>query len=691
MSGTENLLAQPATQALGWALLHFVWQGFAVAALYGLARLFMRRKSANARYAVACGAMLTMLVLAASTFTLLYEAMPKATPAGVFDHAEPSAAPLADAALAPMPSIAHGTDFASSMRAWSRQWVEPALPSLTAIWLVGVVLLSLRFIGGLVVAQRLKRRFTRPADAEWQALVDRLCVRIGVTRAVRLCESAIAEVPTAIGWLSPVILVPAGMLAGLSPAQVEAVLAHELSHIRRCDYLVNIVQSMVETLLFYHPAVWWISRQIRDERENCCDDMAVVACGDVVAYARALAQLDDMRGAIPVGALAATGGSLVKRIERLLGKPSSAHYAPAYLAGVLAIVTVGSLWVGARAAEAPAKIVAAIAAVGLAPSEAARDEQTPATEPARSQTAAAVPAEEEVEEVEEADDFEEPEEVQEPEQADEPEEPEEPEQEDGPDYIDGLAAAGLSGLSVDQLIALRNAGVTPSYIQGLAAAGYTKLTVEQLMAMGVQGVGPTYVRELRDAGYSGLSPDDLIAMRVQGVSAAYVRELASLGFTKLSSEQLVALAVQGVRASYVKELQDAGYSNLSLDTVLALRVQGVSASYVRAMAEAGFPKLSLDDLLAMRVQGVSPTYVRDLASLGYSNLSADQVVALRVQGVSSNYIREIRGLGYSPTLEEFLNMRVQGVTAAYIRGLKERGFDKLTIEQIVRLRIAGIR
>ena len=125
--------------------------------------------------------------------------------------------------------------------------------------------------------------------------VARLTRRLHIGRAVRLLESTLVDVPTVIGWLKPVVLLPASALAGLSPHQLEAILAHELAHIRRHDYLVNLLQTLVETLLFYHPAVWWLSRRIRAERENCCDDLAVSLCGDPVAYAAALAELEGLR------------------------------------------------------------------------------------------------------------------------------------------------------------------------------------------------------------------------------------------------------------------------------------------------------------------------------------------------------------------------------------------------------------
>jgi uncharacterized protein (TIGR03435 family) len=180
----------------------------------------------------------------------------------------------------------------------------------------------LRLIRGWIFAERLRYRSIRPAPGEWQQVLDRLAARVSVSRAVRLLVSPLVQAPAVVGWLRPVVLAPVGALAGLPPEQVEALLLHELAHIRRHDYLVNIAQSAIEALLFYHPAVWWVSSEIRAERELCCDDMAVSAGSDAVVFARALAELE-LESARPSHlnpVVAAAGGSPAHRIARLLGQ-----------------------------------------------------------------------------------------------------------------------------------------------------------------------------------------------------------------------------------------------------------------------------------------------------------------------------------------------------------------------------------
>ena len=144
-----------------------------------------------------------------------------------------------------------------------------------------------------------------------------------LSRVPHIVDSALVDVPTVVGWLRPLILLPVAALANLTPAQVDSILAHELAHVRRHDYLVNVLQTLTETLLFYHPAVWWVSARVRAEREHCCDEIAVEICGDAADYARALVELESWRVSSATMALAATGGSLFDRVRRIMRAPAT--------------------------------------------------------------------------------------------------------------------------------------------------------------------------------------------------------------------------------------------------------------------------------------------------------------------------------------------------------------------------------
>jgi Zn-dependent protease with chaperone function len=224
------------------------------------------------------------------------------------------------------------------------------LPWIVVLWLCGVLVFSGRLTSGWLAARRLRTVGTRPAPRVCVVACARLVARLRIARPVRVLESALVRVPAVIGWLRPVILLPASALTGLTPLQLDALLAHELAHVRRYDYVVNLIQSVIETLLFYHPAVWWVSRRVREEREHCCDDLAVAVCGDAHFYATALYSMERLRGGAPALALAANGGLFVGRIRRLLS-PAQPEIFPRWIAGV-AVALVLAMGSGAGLAGA---------------------------------------------------------------------------------------------------------------------------------------------------------------------------------------------------------------------------------------------------------------------------------------------------------------------------------------------------
>src|SRR6266566_6520192 len=371
--------AMTVTQALGWALLHSLWQcALAAAALAALLAVLPAR-AARIRYALAAATLALTLALPMATLLRLQRASPETTGDGAvvagFAPTPTSPTPAAAPELNPLsPQAARRYGPAAPaisaimvlrLAPRIRAGLEPLLPWIVLLWLTGVVTLSLRLASGWLAARRLRALGTRPAPAACIAALHRLAARLRVSRPVRLLQSTLVQVPAVLGWVRPVILLPASALTGLTPLQLEALLAHELAHVRRYDYLVNLIQSVIETLLFYHPAVWWISARVRDEREHCCDDLAVAVCGDPHLYATALVGMERIRSTTPRLALAATGvgGSLLTRVRRLiLPATARAEYFPRWAAGIAGMlaVTVGLLTTGShRLTGEPATDVAA--------------------------------------------------------------------------------------------------------------------------------------------------------------------------------------------------------------------------------------------------------------------------------------------------------------------------------------------
>jgi beta-lactamase regulating signal transducer with metallopeptidase domain len=355
----------------GWTLVHFMWQGAMLALAAGGALRLYRRRSANARYVIAC------LALAAMVASPLITARVLMTP-DVTDASMPRAGrSVALAGVASTASRGWTNDRMRSTDAVSAD-LERLLPMIVFAWLAGVAILLVRMAGGLWQVRRLQIRLLAVPPSRWQTTAEGIASRLGVRVAVRVVESVVVDTPAAIGWLRPIILLPIAAFANLTPAQADAILAHELMHIRRHDYLVNVAQTLAETFLFFHPGVWWLSGQIRAEREHCCDDGAVGVCGDPVDYATALAELEAGRSGGPAWALAATSGSLSGRVRRLLKVPSG-HEAPSLSWVVTLALACASAVVIQRAYASPRGAGSGVAALSGRGTQAAEPIASPDT------------------------------------------------------------------------------------------------------------------------------------------------------------------------------------------------------------------------------------------------------------------------------------------------------------------------
>lgn len=350
-------------QALGWALLHSLWQGALVALGVGLLLWLLRHARPNMRYLVSCaGLFLLPICLIATTLVVPQDGSSESVTAEDIANAEDFASDLppqvATGDTSPTPgsawtatsmvSVADTSSTTLPTATYTSQsvwlFVKSTLPWLVAAWLLGVVVQAAWQLGGWLKVRALCRRDVQPVSDMLARRATEIAAKLGVRQTVQLWESAQASVPAVMGTVRPVILLPASVLTGLSGEQLDAVLAHELAHVRRYDYLVNLLQVAAETLLFYHPAAWWLGRKIRCERENCCDDVALEFCRDRLFYARTLTRLEEIRGGQPSPTLAAaaTGpsqGTLLGRVRRILGKDEPVGQMPgARLGAALALL-----------------------------------------------------------------------------------------------------------------------------------------------------------------------------------------------------------------------------------------------------------------------------------------------------------------------------------------------------------------
>jgi beta-lactamase regulating signal transducer with metallopeptidase domain len=568
--------------------------------------------------------------------------------------------------------------------------LEALRPWALLFWFAGVLLLSLRFLGGFRAANRLKRRGTRPASEDWQSRLAALAGRLSVTRPVRLLESALVNVPTAIGALRPAILIPASVFTGLPARGIEAILAHELAHVRRHDYLVNLLQTVVETLLFYHPAVWWVSARVRVEREECCDDLAIAATGDARSYARALVRLEEMRAGAPALAVAAAGGNLWNRVVRLLReRPASSEGASSWLAGALALALVGVLGSVARvgplfaetagattatAAEAPEAPDAVVVAEAGEPagddSEVDSDEEgatDPVTDADEKKPPASATAERDLTEDER-----------------------EAYRTHGvtPEFVSSVRALGYPRVDPDTILSLKIHGVDPADITEMNRL-FGRQPLDEHVAFKIHGVTPDAVRRMAELGIGDLDPDQALAFRIHGVDAGFVEKLRAGGYDRLDADELVAAKIHGVEPSDAEGWKKLGYPRPSLEELVAARIHGVDPEFAAEIRSAGISGTSLEDLVAFRIHGVSPEFLREIGALGL-HLSGEEATAFRIHGVTSGFVKEVQSLGYAhPDPEDLAALRIHGISAERIRDTNARAGRRLPLEDVIEYQIYG--
>ena len=599
MTNFVNWISPEVLRTLGWTLLHFIWQGAGLAALFAVATAVCR--SAPARYALGVSALVLMMVSPVITFTWLRAqsnpAVRGAGGASTWAGTSTRNAIVLSSSLAP---VAESPSVQPSAMLW-----------LVEAWFLGVLLLSLRTAGGLFLIERMRQKEVKPVGRELYERCLALQRAMGLDRVIQYCECHGLDAPAVLGWFRPVVLLPVRALTGLTEQQIEAVIAHELAHIRRLDCFVNLFQMAAETLLFYHPAVWWVSQGIRAERENCCDDEAIFLCGDAVNYARALTLMEEWRTA-PRLMMAANRSPLAQRVVRVLGwdgargRTRVAGLAASFVC-LMGALLAGNAFLGVAhaalgAGASPRQEQGSGSVIVVRPEPAAAKERT---------AQAAKPS--------------------------------------------GTAAAKTqTNKNKDQQTASDDPNKKQSYLDAMEAAGFKNLTVDELIAMKIQGVTPEYVREIHELGLQP-TPDELVGMRVQGITSEYVREMRAFD-SKLNIDELIGMKVQGVTSEYIREFHDLGLQP-SADDLMGLKVQGVTPDYVKEMRATGL-KPNTDELIGMKVQGITPQYVKSMQAAGFRDLDSDELIGAKVQGITPEFIEKARKHGFQNlTLDKLMALK----------------------------------
>jgi beta-lactamase regulating signal transducer with metallopeptidase domain len=297
----------PVVLKVGWALLHFLWQGVLIALALKGALMLVEQRSCRLRYTLALACLFLMAAL--PVFLLCKPQRSNSDIPTTYETVQFETAPLTGSTSASIP-IPGKPDF----RARFVGFATPLVPWIALFWLPGMTLLLLKTIGGVIQVRVLRQKAITHRKSNETASFHRLAARARIAD-VPILESDLVSTPTVAGWFRPVVLLPKGALGKIDRRMLDALVAHEFAHIRRHDSVMNLIQTVIEDLLFFHPAMWWVTESVRAEREACCDDDAVAICGDTLVYVHALSKAEQFRSSIPLIALSSS--PLLHRIRRL--------------------------------------------------------------------------------------------------------------------------------------------------------------------------------------------------------------------------------------------------------------------------------------------------------------------------------------------------------------------------------------
>lgn len=491
---------------------------------------------------------------------------------------------------------------------------------LVAAWLAGVLTGLVRLGVAHVRAYALVHRSVEVDEPSLQYLAHDIARRLGIAEPVRLRWNRWSIMPLSVGLFHSTVLLPVEAKEW-APQHREAVLLHELAHVKRRDCLVQFLAQVTCAVYWFNPLVWVAARQIQVEREHACDDIVLAAGTKASAYAEVLLEaarsLRSAAWSAPAAMAMARRSQLEGRLLSILDSDASRRrFRRGETTLAVALVAALAMPLTAMHAAPPAE-EATSASSSLPMEEMTLDQETGRT---------AVP----------------------------------PQQEDHAIGARAIGEAERGPEMVEEGLSARQAEVADS------------LTIEQLIRLSQFGVDADYIRALRALGYSDLSVDDLIETAKFGVDADYVRSMTSAGFTNQPLGSLIELRKFGVDAEYVRDINAAGYTGLSAEDYVELRKFGVEPGTIAALTDLGYGLLPVEDLVSLSKFGVDPEFIASMREAGYEGLSLDELVGARKFGVDSDYIREMRAAGLeNATLDQIIELRKRGIDAEFVRSMQE--------------------
>ncbi len=638
-----NFFSDRLIQAACWTLLHSLWQGLLLAFVTGIVMVLSKRSSAALRYNLL--SVIFMLFICTVCFTFYRQVSPDAGYAGT--TVSPGLANYPDGIHSPAANTGAGRSLQSYVSVFT-DYFNTHASLIVTIWFIVFMARCIKILSGLVNVQRLMHYKTNAPSEYWQERISELARQLQINRAVSLLESAIVKVPVVVGFLKPTILVPLGLLANLSPGQVESILIHELAHIRRKDYVFNLLQRFIDILFFFNPTVLWISSLIRNERENCCDDVAITETKSKKQFVQALVSFYEYNKPDSGYAMQFAGrkNRLVNRVKRIVNNNNQT------LNSVEKIVLAASLFVFCT--------VCITISNGQT---AAQKKQTQKITTYFTQNNDTVPR-----------------------PADKKPPARVAREKSKHNRSSQSAVQNTTPVSPAKEIAPVT-GLKEPVSELQTAETFKNIQADKLTELQMHDVDEDFVNSLSRIGYKNISSDRLQELKDHGVSADFIGSFYQLGYKDISLQTAEELKDHGVKADFISRFREMGFKDISLEKARELKDHGVHPDFINGFLKLGYKDISLDKAEEMRDHGVNPRFIEDFHGLGYKDISMDKAQTLRDHGVSPDFIKGFNELGFKDfSLDKAIELRDHGVTTGFIESMKKKTGSDHSLDEYIMLR-----
>jgi beta-lactamase regulating signal transducer with metallopeptidase domain len=539
--------------------------------------------------------------------------------------------------------------------------------ALLLAWLAGALVVMARLAVGTARVWLLTRQ-AQGVESSWIILARTLATRLRLRRRVRIFKTDRISMPMTWGLTRSTVLLPKEADHWTTECRW-IVMAHELTHVKRRDCLMQALAQLSCALYWFNPLVWVAAWRLRVERELACDDHVLEAGAKASDYASHLVEIARSFGVRNCGAPVAVGmacSHLESRVRSILdpnARRRGVNGLKVALAAVIAAVLTAPLamlqpWRNAEASGRTDRVSVNPMNLSNLPIVANLFQQDQA-------------------------------------ERDKSRESEEPQTGEGQGTGQGAgqgAGQGRSGeLTVEQLIEMKAVGVTPEYIEAIRKLGYSELTAKQAVELRSLGIDEEFIKQAR--GWTNGSPsiEELVELKSIGMSADFINGMKQAGYNNLTVEQLVELKAVGVNPEFVESMRRAGFDKLTPDELTELKAMGVNEAFAKEAQGWGFGKLSKDDLVEIKAMGISPEYARSMKALGFDNLSLKHLIEVKAVGVNAEFIKDMRELGFDKlTLDQLVEMKAMGITADYVKKMRAVGLKNVSVNELIELKATGV-